>query len=168
MKENWVIIEDFPDYAVSDQGRVMSRVSDLIKVPTVNQQGIPSVLLMRNRVQHRRSVALLVAYAFLPLPPDAEIFNTPVNIDGDRTNNRVDNLQWRPRWFAVKYHQQMKEGTKILGEDPVVDIRTGTIYKSMWDAATTLVLLERDIFLGVTNWTPVFPGGYNFRYLEDV
>lgn len=165
MNETWRVIPDFTDYAVSDLGRVMSRVTDLIKTPTPNQQGILNVLLMRDRIQYRRSVALLVANTFLSCPePPAD---TPVHRDGDRANCQVDNLFWRPRWFAVKYHQQMKEGSRIVGEDPIVDLRTGNIYKSMWDAATTLVMLERDIFHGVTNWTPVYPGGVHFRYLED-
>ena len=166
MKETWKIIEDFPDYLISDSGLVMSRITDHVKVPSVNQQGIAHVLLVKDGHQYRRSVAVMVAKAFLAAP-EAPHFDTPVNIDGDRLNNAVENLCWRPRWFAIKYHQQMREGSRSWSDDPVYDLKTRTIYKSMWDAATTLVLLEKDVFMGTVNWTPVFPGGYHFRFLEE-
>ena len=166
MNEEWRTIPDFPDYMVSSRGQVLFRSRDSVKAISVNQQGIAHVLLVRDGQQFRRSVAILVATAFLPAP-EASHFDTPVSKDGDRTNCNVVNLIWRPRWFAIKYHQQMKEGSRSWSQDPIYDVNTEIIYTSMWDAAITLTLLERDIFIGVTNWTPVFPGAYEFRFVEE-
>ena len=108
-QERWAPIEGFPLYEVSDQGRVRNVKTGHIKIPQINQAGIVNVLLVARGEQSRRSVAVMVAEAFLPEPP--QTWNaTPINMDGDRTNNWVDNLEWRPRWFAIRYHQQFHRG----------------------------------------------------------
>ena len=101
MAERWTPIEHFLDYEVSDQGRIRSRLTDRILSLNPNQFGVIQVGMMRDSEQRHRSVPLLVAKAFLPEPGGA--FDTPINLDGDRTNNAVENLLWRPRWFAIKY-----------------------------------------------------------------
>jgi len=166
-KETWLNIYGFENYAVSDMGRIINTVTDLIKTPTMNQQGIPSVLFVKDRIQHRRSVAVLVAEAFLE-PHMNKWFDTPTNINGDRLDNCVDNLMWRPRWFAVKYHQQMKNGPRTnYSSRPIMDEDTEEIYSSQWEAATKLGLLEGDIVVAVFNKEAVFPGGYRFCFVEN-
>ncbi len=103
MTEIWRPIEAFPGYSVSDHGRIRADKSGRILQLNLNQYGLVQVGLMREGVQYHRSVPLLVARAFLE--PPFEPFDTPINLDGDRHNNHVDNLVWRPRWFAIRYNQ---------------------------------------------------------------
>lgn len=167
MKERWCTIPEFPTYAVSDRGRIMNTYSDHIKVATRNQQGIPNVLLTEDGVHHRRAVALLVAKAFLDSPPVTWQHASPINLDGDRTNNCVDNLEWRPRWFAIRYHQQFLKGMAFGFTGGVQLIQTGEIFEDVRDAALKYGLLENDIIVSAHTATPVFPSWLEFQLLPQ-
>ena len=141
--ENWASIPSFPGYSVSDNGRVRYDEHDRILARLVNTTGIVYVGMFHEGAQHNRGVARLVAEAFLPTPI-YPTFDTPINLDGDRTRLEVTNLMWRPRWFAVKYHQQFK---KIWSEKrPIVDVATDVRYKNSMHAAMTHGLLALDVF----------------------
>lgn len=161
----WREIEEFPDYSVSDEGLVKHDRFNRILRLTQNQQHVVKVGLSLGNEQFTRSVALLVAKAFLPEPVNPN-FNTPINLDGDRTNNRVENLMWRPRWFAIKYHQQFTRdslGYKV----PIIEIHSGEKFKNSHEAATTFGLLEKDIALAIMNRTYTFPTYQEFRELTE-
>lgn len=155
-KEVWRVIEEFPNYLISSFGRVTNNVNDTIKDQTLNQQGIPSVLFMKDRVQYRRSVAVLVANEFLTLPPHPH-FDTPINLDGDRTNNAVTNLAWRPRWFAIKYHKQFHPPYPRGFTEPIQDVESGEVFDTSWDAAMKFGLIDADLAISMMNGTWVFP-----------
>ena len=102
---------------------------------------MPAALWVDGR-QYARSVRRLVAECFLE-PPPSPVFDTPINIDGDLTNNHADNLMSRPRWFAMKYMRQFHED--IRGRDTLVrDIATQEVI-TCWDAAVRYGLLWREI-----------------------
>lgn len=164
--ELWKVVDEYPLYSISNHGRVMNNETDTIKIQTINQQGIPSVLVMLNGKQHRKSVAVLVATAFLR-PPRQPHFNTPINLDGDRTNNHSTNLAWRPRWFAVKYHQQFTHPERRGFLTPIQDIETGRIFNTGWEAAVEFGLIDVDIMVSSVNGTYCFPTGQRFRMLDD-
>lgn len=164
MAEQWVEIDGFPGYAVSSLGRVMNTNTELIKTATPNQAGVYNVLLMADGVQHRRSVALLVAKAFLE-PPPRPVFDTPINLDGDRKNNAVDNLVWRPRWFAVSYNRQFKTPVPYDFKNGVRCIDTNRVYDHVRVCAVENGLLMKEIILGIWNQTPVFP---TWQMFEEV
>lgn len=131
----------------------------------VNQSGVVHVSLMKKGVQSKRSVTLLVAEHFLE-PPKHDSFVTPINLDGDRYNNVVDNLVWRPRWFAVKYFQQFK--TDVVGfPKPIEEMKTHEQFESSWEAATTYGLLDREILLSMMQNNFVWPTFQRFRALYD-
>lgn len=161
----WAPILEFPGYSVSDTGCVYNETYRRTLVPTSNQYGVAQVGLMSGGRQYKRGVALLVAKAFLP-PPPSDAFNTPINLDGDRHHNAVENLLWRPRWFAVKYHRQFHNGLRGFSE-PVVDIKTGEWFPTSWEAATKYGLLDREIMIATMNRTYVWPTYQKFRVLES-
>lgn len=163
--ENWSQIERFPGYSVSDHGRVRTDKSGRILVLTENQFGLLQVGLMRDGEQRHRSVPLLVAKAFIPEPPGP--FDTPINLDGDRHNNHVDNLVWRPRWFAIRYNQQFRYSYENSIFAPVEDLKTGEISENSFECAKRYGLLEQDLVLSILNRTYVWPTYQEFRVLED-
>lgn len=165
-REVWKPIDEFPKYAVSDQGRVMTISSELIKTPTANQQGIASVNLQKDRIQHRRSVAILVLTHFAGVHPNAN-FDTPINKDGDRFNNHIDNLAWRPRWFAVKYHQQFKSPWVYPAPVFIKHLGSGEQFTYWHDACTRYGLLERVLMVSTLNGTPCPPTYDRFELLES-
>lgn len=158
--EWWRDILDFSPYAVSNHGQVKNADSDVIKRASLNQQGIPNVLFMLHGVQYRRAVPRLVATHFLPEPP-RETFDTPINLDGCRTNNYVGNLAWRPRWFAIQYHAQFK--TPLSFKGPVACTTTGEVFEDIRVAAKTYGLLEKELIYAAHNHTPVFPTWQEFE-----
>lgn len=165
MVEKWVPLKDFDDYSVSTYGRIRSDWSGRILITYENQSGLVQVGLMKDGQQKHRSVPLLVAKTFIPQPSGP--FDTPINLDGDRHNNRVDNLMWRPRWFAVKYNQQFREPYENRIHFPIEDLKTGEITENSLECAKRYGLLEREIVLAILNNIPVWPTYQQFRVLES-
>ena len=162
--EEWAPIQGFPGYSVSNLGRVRRDVTGRILRIKVNQYGVAYVGLMRDD-QKQRSLALLVARAFLP--DGSDIFDTPINLDGDRFNCAADNLMWRPRWFAVKYHQQFTHNRYSEPiEAPVRAIETGEVFSDSFEAACRYGVLERDLVLSVRHNTVTWPNYMSFELVE--
>jgi hypothetical protein len=131
----------------------------------MTQFGLLQVGLMRKGQQYHRSVPLLVAKAFLP--PVAGPFDTPINLDGDRRNNRVENLLWRPRWFAIKYNQQFKYPPENRINAQIADLKTGEVSENSFECAKRYGLLESDLIFSILNRTYVWPTYQEFGILED-
>lgn len=153
--DEWKSIAGFPDYSVNPLGDVRRDATDRILVYKVNQYGVVYVGLMRDGGQRQRSVALLVATAFLPRPYGP--FDTPIHLDGNRYDNNLKNLVWRPRWFAVKYNRQFKDPYDNPITMPIHDLESGQEFRDSFDCAITFGLLERDIVLSILNRTYVWP-----------
>ena len=165
MNEVWREIEFFPGYSVSSHGRIRADKSGKLLSLNLNQYGLLQVGLMRKGVQCHRSVPLLVAKAFLE--PVAGPFDTPINLDGDRHNNRVENLVWRPRWFAVKYNQQFKYPAPYRISSKIIDRKTGEVSNGSLECAKRYGLLEDDLVISIANRTYVWPTYQEFGILED-
>lgn len=166
--EAWREIPEFPGYSVSDEGRVRNDQTGRILVLQINQTGVPNVGLVKRTdgIQSKRSVALLVASAFLEPHPHAQ-FDTPINLDGNRTNNHVSNLQWRPRWFAARYFDQFRNhNDRWHWPTPIEDEKTGERFEDSWAIVIKYGLLEQDIYLAMLNRTYVWPTYQTFRALR--
>ncbi len=162
----WQVINDFPRYEVSDTGIVRSIKTDRHLKVKVNQYGVVGVGLMRHGMQFHRSVPLLVAQAFIRRPSPA--FDTPINLDGDRHNNVVSNLMWRPRWFAVAYNKQFKEAFPDAIEAPIADMHhTKIVFANSFLCATHFGLLEKDLVLSILNRTYVWPTYQEFGVIGE-
>lgn len=163
--EVWAPIELFEEYEVSNQGRIRSDRTGRLLALNLNQYGVVQVGLMRNGVQFHRSVPLLVAKAFIE--PVAGAFDTPINLDGDRTNNRVENLLWRPRWFAIKYNRQFRIRYDFPIEQSIIDLKSKEISPNSLECAKRYGLLEKDLVLSILNRTYVWPTYQEFGIFED-
>lgn len=168
--EDWRVVQGFECYSVSNLGRVRSDIAykngntGRIITASTNQRGLAYVGLMKNGIQHKRSVALMVAHAFIftarPLS-----FNTPINLDGDRHNNRVENLVWRPLWFARKYFRQFEYPVARIPR-PIVEVKTEEQFDSSWDAALKHGLLDEEIFAATVDKTYVWPTYQRFEVIR--
>lgn len=100
-------------YEVSSYGRVKS-VDRYVKAcyekyrlhkgkvlsPAKDRYGYLSVVLSYNGKHKTITVHILVAQAFIPNPDDLPIIN---HKDEDKTNNRVENLEWCTAKYNMNY-----------------------------------------------------------------
>jgi hypothetical protein len=150
MDEQWKEIPEFPWYSVSNRGVVTSDRTGRVLIQNYNQQGIPSVGMIVDGKVYRRSVQVLVAKAFLP-PPMSDHYNTPIHLDGDKANNHVENLVWRPRWFAIKYHQQFEDAPLTFRTMSIEIIKTGEVFEHAIDLCMKYGVLARDVVHAALN-----------------
>lgn len=162
----WVELKDFPGYSVSHDGFVRNDKTGRYMMNIPNQRGMTYVCLTRNKTHINRSVARLVAETFLP-EPENDTFDTPINRNGDRMDNHVDNLMWRPRWFAMRFHRQMVMwGT--AGRIPLLDPRSGKVFPNVRAVAAEFGLLPVEIhasamYKGKGEYQ-CWPTGQHFRF----
>lgn len=160
----WEKVLEFPDYEVSNRGLVCNSKTGRIMALSTNQHGVVNVGLMRNGVQYKRSVALMVCRAFLP--PAPERFNTPIHLNGNKSHNFVENLLWRPRAFAYAYQSQLAQTYSNSIDIPIKDVDTGERFENSREPAMKYGLLERAVVMSVLNKeTRVFPTGQKFGLL---
>lgn len=162
LPEAWELIEEFPDYAISNHGRVRSeRTGRLLRI-NEGRGGHTSVGLMGLEPTNiRRSITRLVADHFME-PPPHPAFDTPIHLNGIVPDCHLYNLMWRPRWFAVKFHAQFRE-QKLLIPDSISDRTNGTIFDSPIHAAQTCGLLLDDIMDSLLNESDCWPTGQVFE-----
>lgn len=160
--EEWLPIEDFPDYVVSNFGRVKNVHTDRILSPSLVQYDTPIVGLMLDGRQYKRSLSGLVARAFLP-EPARDDFNTPIHLDGDKINCSLENLAWRPRAFAINFHLERKHPVYPDWDEDIRLMDTYEIFSNPAEAAIKYGILERDIHRSIVTGMTVFPHGFSFE-----
>jgi len=117
MTENWKIIEDYPNYMVSDKGRVININRNKILKQHKTAGYLRVSLSNKGKVRHLL-VHRLVAMAFLGTPPDGYEVN---HKDRDKLNNSVDNLEWCSRGRNME-HAHSLHWTFLSPEGEVVNV----------------------------------------------
>ena len=125
-QEQWRPIEEYEGlYEVSNMGRVKSLeridknnhlVKGKILKPVMMKNGYLRVDLSKEGKHKMFSVHRLVGMTFIPNPEGLPQIN---HIDEDKTNNRVDNLEWCDCKYNINYgahneniiHTKIKNGT---------------------------------------------------------
>ncbi len=100
----WKIIEDFPDYEVSDDGRVR-RAKSQRELKPCPCGGYLRVNLRKNKQSHSQYIHRLVAAAFL------EGVGEVNHKDGNKANNNVQNLEW------VSHQDNVIHSWDVVGRD---------------------------------------------------
>jgi hypothetical protein len=164
VRRKWEDLEEFPNYVVSNLGEFANARTDREVRLSRTQQGHAKVTLYQDGRLTTRSAALLVANTFLPT--DIEHFDTPIHLDGDLMNCAVDNLMWRPRWFAIRYHKQFMYETFHNDQATRVDIDSGEHYESLKEACIRNGLYYYDVLKSEVEGTFVFPTNQEFRLVS--
>lgn len=160
-KDDWVPVPDFQGYSVNPLGQVRQDSTNRLLNIRFNQYGVPYVGMMRDWQQCIRSLPRLVANTYLESP--SEIFDTPIQLDGDPANCRMDNLMWRPRWYAVKYKRQFEHPYENPIHAPIRVAHSRGRFPNSFAAACRYGLLEKEVVLSILNHTPAWPTYQQFE-----
>lgn len=172
MEEQWKDIKGYEGiYQVSTFGRVRSfrqsgprgKIVDtphLLKACIANT-GYPTVRLSdiyNNTVD--KNVHRLVAETFIPNPENKRTVN---HISGDKTDNRVENLEWTTDKENIIHGH--KNGLYTKHQKRVRCIETGEIFISGAEAARSLNYGSGTFFKRIRRGEPV--RGYHFEYVDE-
>lgn len=153
-------IQNYQGYYVTDNGLVFSRKTYNNKNGRIKQlkqrinKGYKIVLLSKNARPKIFSVHRLVAEAFIPNPENKPCVN---HINGIRSDNRVENLEWcthkentRHSFDVLGHKSSMyhKYGKENRFSKPVLQIKNGTIinqFDSQTDAERKTGISRRAI-----------------------
>lgn len=126
-------------YEISILGRVKNiQTGKTLKCRNTN--GYSTVILCGEYKPITCYIHRLVAKAFIPNPANKQTVN---HINGDKSDNRVENLEWATQKENI--HHALRTGLSDSGIKPIKCIETGIIYKSLREASKKLNIHETAI-----------------------
>lgn len=91
-KEIWKVIQDFPNYSISNMGRVRNDITNkILKVNYNKRKKANFYNLLKNGKYYNIYVSKLLGMAFIDNPNNYEIVS---HIDKNSLNNDLSNLKW--------------------------------------------------------------------------
>lgn len=146
-------------YLISNQGEILNLANNTFLTPIQNSNGYLKVGLADGKGTHKQlSVHTLVARHYIPNPYDYPQVN---HIDGDKTNNKVDNLEWvsaerninhafetglRPGYMSADdketYLHRVLAGEQVKDIAAEIGRRAETLHKMLRTTASRLGLSE--------------------------
>lgn len=162
--EKWKTIEGYPDYQVSNMGRVKSLKygNERILKPNKTKYGYLQVKLCNYVKKKDVLVHRLVAYAFVQ---NESLFNTEINhLDENKENNCASNLEWTDRKYNCNYGTRIERVSKAIST-PVKCLETGVVYASTRDIERQLGFLHNSISQCCRGrYKQAY--GYHWKYVE--
>lgn len=171
--EIWKIIENYPDYMVSNMGRVKScknGIENILK-PRIHSNGYLRVNLSMNNKSKDFYIHRLVCSAFIPNTDNKPCID---HINTNRTDNRVENLKWVTRSenmnnpLTLIKCSECRKGEKgamygKIGKDnpssiPIIQFSIDGEFIKKWDSAANV---QRE--LGINNISNVCKGNRRYK-----
>lgn len=173
MTEIWKDIVGYEGlYQVSNLGRVKSLPKtdrfgrlypEKMKAQVNNGSGYLVVNLKHNGKQQMRTVHRLVAEAFIDNPLNCSDIN---HMDGNKQNNKVDNLEFCTRSFNMLHAVKLGLHTDF-GKRKVLCVETGIVFDSIKSAEQWVgVKGSRISNVCQAKRGAKTCGGYHWRYVE--
>lgn len=167
MKEIWKDIDGYEGlYQVSSFGRVHSLYKNIILKGVKATGGYTIVNLSKNGSTSTKTIHRLVAQVFIPNPENKPEVN---HIDEDKSNNRVDNLEWMTAKENVNHGTRNKRLSRTKSI-PILAINLKTGESKQFYGINECA---RQLGLNPSNITSVLKGnrkqtgGYKFKYLNE-
>lgn len=156
-------IPGFPGYYANSDGFITSEAKGgVILGEYYNQLGyIYVVMVDENGARKVRQVNQLICRAFKE--PMDDHFTHVIHLDHNKDNCSADNLEWRPKWFTVRYNRQHRNNAPEYS-GPIELVETGEVFPNITIAASKLGLLEYEIYRKLDTDLLVFPIDVTFRH----
>lgn len=173
MKEKWKDIKGYEGlYQVSSFGRIKTIshwqtysngdrhfYNERVRTPGVGPTGYLSIRL--GSKGREAGVHRIVAEAFLTRVPGKNDVN---HIDGNKSNNRVDNLEWVDRKENMQHCREVLKKKTGKTKVPVLCIETRETFESLSDAST-IKNINLAHLCQVVNGHRHTTGGYHWKKL---
>ena len=167
MEEIWKDIEGYEGlYQVSNMGRVRSLRRNIILKIKIGSNGYERVVLSVNNIPKGYSIHRLVANTFIPNPDNYPIVN---HKDENKTNNRVDNLEWCTQKYNVNYGTGIAKRTRSQSKK-VLQFKTDGTFVKEWESTMSV---QRNLGFGQSHIAQVCNGkrriayGYIWKYKNE-
>lgn len=144
MNEIWKDVKDYEGiYEVSSYGKVRNVVDKHILKPGLTSKGYYNVILCKNKLHKGISIHRLVALNFIPNPENKKQVNY---INGIKTDNRVENLEWttasenikhsyKMGLQPIKWNEQIKEKIAKNHRKKIKNLDKNLIFNSITEAS---------------------------------
>ena len=178
MEEIWKDIPNYENlYQVSNIGNIRTKKT-LKNRRIAYTHGYPSIILRKNNKYRNLTIHRLVAQAFIPNPNNYNVVN---HINGDKTDNRIENLEWCTHKhntqeayrlglmnISEKHIEQMrnlgiKSGKKVAQKDLQGNVIQ--IFRS-GNQASIQTNISQGLISQCCNKKIKMAGGYLWEYLE--
>lgn len=161
-EERWQVSAEYPQYEVSDHGRIRHINGKPRKARTVS--GYSYVCIRQDGKAHNVRLHRLIASAFVPNPDNKPHVN---HKDGNKTNNAAHNLEW----CTPSENERHKVNTLGIKQTPpllqkaVVCVETNCTYPSIKEAAQAMNLNRKHIGEAAAG-TRKTACGYHWRFVQ--
>ena len=116
MQEKWKDIKGYEGlYQISNTGKVKSVNKHIILKPSKNRKGYLHIILCKNGKTKVGRIHRLVAQAFIPNAENKEQVN---HINGIKTDNNVENLEWCTNGENQKHAFSLGLQTNVGNNNP--------------------------------------------------
>lgn len=138
--EIWKPLKSYPGYEGSTEGRIKNVRTQHILKPNYTDKGIAQLTLVKDERPRTVKIHRALAETFLDGDPSLDVRHK----DRDRSNNRVDNLEYISRRDLIQ--EAFDRGSKKPSRQiPVRVIETGECYGSIRECSRATGCAQSDI-----------------------
>jgi hypothetical protein len=112
--------QDYDDYIICRDGTIYSIIKDIFIEQTLNEYGYYIVSIFKNDIEEIIPVHVVIATAFIPNELRKKLIK---HIDGNKLNNKSDNLEW-----ADDYYKEMDTDRDLVEAKTIKSKKKGVYY----------------------------------------